>query len=265
MKYMGSKNKIKKYILPIILDGMRGYEYYIEPFCGSLAVIELKKVACDANPFLIGMWMKLKSDRNYLSYCVERGDIICDGGKYFIERDKYLYYRELYRDRRGNDSKILLGEYFDETALMGFIGYMGSFNGKFYDGGYSGKTSTRNYIDEQIRNTLSQVDTLHDIIFQCEDYVNLFKRISTYNKPVIIYCDPPYRGTTDYAYSKNFDHDKFYELCSWMSDLGHRVIISEYEMPSPQFKCIWEMEVTNSLSKTKTYKPVERLFVPNAI
>jgi DNA adenine methylase len=275
---MGSKNKIKNYILPIILEDKEKYEYYIEPFCGSLAVIEqvqgIKKVACDINPFLIAMWKCLKHfeyDKNtkmdFLQYLIEVTGIVTLEEKegylnkeYFITKEKYDYWRNEYKQYK---HKVYNDNFLTHFATIGFVGFMGSFNGRFYDGGYSGKTKTRNYIDEQIRNTLSQLDTLHDITFQCGDYVDLFDRIAAYEKPCIIYCDPPYSNTKQYDLSKNFNYNKFYVFCSWMAELGHKVIISEYDMPFPQFKPIWEMEVTNSMNTTKTYKPVEKLFIPN--
>jgi DNA adenine methylase len=278
MKYMGSKNRIKNYILPIILEDKEKYEYYIEPFCGSLAVIGqvqgIKKIAYDINPFLIAMWKCLQDfeyeneKMNFLDYLVFVRGIVdvshVDKGKnkceYFITKEKYDYWRNEYKQYK---HKAYNDKFLTHFATIGFVGFMGSFNGKFYDGGYGGKTKTRNYIDEQIRNTLSQLDTLHDITFNCSDYVDLFNRIVDYEKPCIIYCDPPYANTEQYDLSKNFNYDNFYTLCRRMAMLGHKVIISEYNMPSPQFKPIWEMEVTNSLSTKKTHKPIEKLFVPN--
>ena len=36
MKYLGSKNKIAKYILPIILKDRTEGQYYVEPFMGGV-------------------------------------------------------------------------------------------------------------------------------------------------------------------------------------------------------------------------------------
>lgn len=52
-----------------------------------------------------------------------------------------------------------------EEAMIGWVGFMGSFNGRFYDGGYSGhNVKGRDYISEQIRNTLSQIDKLKGVV-----------------------------------------------------------------------------------------------------
>lgn len=59
MKYMGSKSRIAKHILPIILDGRKDGQYYAEPFCGGCNVIDKvpgNRIANDSNPYLIAMW-----------------------------------------------------------------------------------------------------------------------------------------------------------------------------------------------------------------
>ena len=45
-----------------------------------------------------------------------------------------------------------------------------------------------------------------------------------------------------------------------MRDFGHIVFVSEYNMPDG-FECVWSKEVTNSLNTTKTYKPIEKLYI----
>ena len=74
----------------------------------------------------------------------------------------------------------------------------------------------------------------------------------------IIYCDPPYKNTT--KYNDDFDHEVFYERCRHASDIGHRVFVSEYAMPT-DFELLWEKEANSSLAKdTGCKKSTERLF-----
>ena len=77
----------------------------------------------------------------------------------------------------------------------------------------------------------------------------------------LIYCDPPYKGTTRYA-TGSFDHDKFWQWCRDMSDSGHIVFVSEYNAPD-DFKCIWSMEgIVSDLTVNGPQKrSVEKLFV----
>lgn len=80
----------------------------------------------------------------------------------------------------------------------------------------------------------------------------------------IVYCDPPYFGTTDYK--DKFDHSIFWDWVRALANDGHKVYVSEYQAPN-DFKCIWSKEIKSSLSangKTGGSKrSVERLFVYN--
>ena len=76
----------------------------------------------------------------------------------------------------------------------------------------------------------------------------------------IIYCDPPYEGTTSYK-TGAFDHEKFWNWCRMMSQYN-TVFVSEYNAPS-DFTCIWEGEIkTNFASKrgAATHNATEKLF-----
>ena len=62
MKYMGSKRRIAKYILPIILKNRMPEQFYVEPFCGGCNMIELvegKRIANDYNEYVVEMWNAL--------------------------------------------------------------------------------------------------------------------------------------------------------------------------------------------------------------
>jgi len=231
---MGSKNRIAKEILPIILKDRKDNQYYIEPFCGGLGTFDKvsgNRIAIDKNKYLIAMWKGLQENRDKP-----------------MEISKELYSKA--RSEYNNGTNIEFDDF-----MIGWIGWMASFNGRFFDGGYSGKTATRDYVDEQIRNTLKQVEFLKGAIFISGNYsdIELFENS-------IIYCDIPYQNTKQYATSKNFNHNKFWGWCRDMTNQGHKVFISEYQAPN-DFICVWSKEVTNSMNTTLTYKTVERLFV----
>lgn len=83
MKYMGSKSRIAKYILPIILKDRKDGQYYVEPFCGGCNTIDKVKglrIGNDKNKFLISMWKYL-----------------CNGRKFPIKisKETYSYYRNI--------------------------------------------------------------------------------------------------------------------------------------------------------------------------
>ena len=62
MKYLGSKARIAKEILPIILRNRKENQYYVEPFAGGMnSICEVKgnRIANDINEYLISMWKEL--------------------------------------------------------------------------------------------------------------------------------------------------------------------------------------------------------------
>ena len=150
--------------------------------------------------------------------------------------------------------------YYEDYAEIGWYGWMGSFNGRFFSGGYSGHDvlqkngKTRDYIKEQINNTLKSIPKLKNVNFTSDDYFNV-----DIPEGSIVYCDIPYKGSKQYETSKDFDYEKFYEWCR-KNKSKYQIFISEYNMPE-DFKCIWQKEVTNSMNTTKTYKPIEKLFI----
>ena len=234
MKYLGSKRRIARDILPIILASRKPEQWYVEPFCGGCNLIDkvpqgAGRIANDANKYLIAMFQGLQQGLNK---------------PLDIPKEIYAEARTSYNTKSNTLSDFLIG----------WVGWMGSFNGRFFDGGYSGKTATRDYIDEQIRNTLEQLPNLLEISFVSGSYEDLVLPQAS-----LIYCDIPYKDTKQYATSKNFDYRKFYLWCVAKKEEGHTIFVSEYAMPE-DFTCIWQKEITNSMNTTKTYKPIEKLF-----
>lgn len=199
---------------------------------------DVRRIANDKNKYLIAMWKSLTNDR-------------CRKPPMRIERDFYCDARDSYNN--GDD------RYTD--GIKGWVGFMASWNGRYFDGGYSGHNvvgsngKTRDYITENINNTLKQVPNLKGVEWQCGNYWEMDIPDNS-----LIYCDPPYKGTKEYVTSRNFDYEKFYDWCRMMYKKGHTVFVSEYNMPS-DFYCVWSKEITNSMHQKNTYKPVEKLFM----
>lgn len=233
MRYMGSKRRIWKHIAPIILQDRKKGQYYVEPFCGgcnSISNVDGNRIASDINPYLISIWKSLlKNEKQF----------------YPIDRNLYNLAYQCYKKIKNNN--------FSESDL-GWIGFMSSYNGKFFNG-YNGESKDgRNYVDEFIRDIFKQLELLKDVEFHCCSYDKL-----VIPNESIIYCDIPYKGTT--KYQNDFDYDKFYQWCFYKKKEGHSIFISEYNMPK-EFKCIWQMKVPNSLdrySEQRTFK-TEKLF-----
>ena len=237
MKYKGGKGRIADEILAIMLNSMLPDQTFIDAFCGGCAVIqrvprEYRRIANDNNRYLIAMLQRLTTD--------DKWKPTTDIPRNFYNDVRTSYYAD---DGRYDD------------ALIGWVGWMASRNGRFFDGGYSGfGKDGRDYIGENIRNITRQLDDLRGVEWFSGDYAAI---------PIppesLIYCDPPYKGTTGYRTGRGFDYPRFYDWCRKMKKEGHQVFVSEYQMP-PDFDCIWEKELTNSLHPTKTMRPTERLW-----
>lgn len=237
MKYMGSKARIAKEILPIILKDRKQNQWYIELMAGGCNMIDKvsgNRIANDNNFYLIELLKKVV----YENWIPEK-----------ISRELY--------------SKIKLDKEKYPAYLVGWIGFNCSYSGKFF-GGYAGETKTkintiRDYQQEAINNILKQVENLKGAIFKNEEYYNL-------NIPPksIVYADPPYKKTT--GYQCKFDYDYFWNYIRLLSKNGHSVFVSEYVAPS-DFICVWQKEVNSSLSANGkaggNKKSIEKLFTIN--
>ena len=228
MKYMGGKARFAKDILPIILKDRNPEQWYIEPFAGGMNMI------CEVNG------NRLANDKNY--HLIEMWKWIIKNGiplkSEEITKELYDYARDIYNDRTENTLS---------DPIVGWIGWMGSANGRFFDGGYSGKSNTkigtvRDYIKEAISNIEKQLPKMIGVKFENKDYTEM--EIPTNS---IIYCDIPYQGTKQYSTSKDFNHSNFWQWCREKSNEGHTVFISEYNAPA-DFECVWQKEAKSSLS-----------------
>lgn len=242
---MGSKNRIAKDILPIILKDRGVNDYFVDVFAGGMNLIDKvkgKRVANDKNKYLIAMWEGLKNNRSR---------------PYEISRELYNCARDVYKGRETTSNHNINMDDF----IVGWIGFMASYNGRFFDGGYSGHCvgkTKRDYISEQIRNTEKQIESLKNVIFTSLDY----KDIQFKHKNCVIYCDPPYRDTKQYDVSKNFNHSHFWNWCRDLANDGHKVFISEYNAPA-DFSCVWQKEINSPMSNVneeKKPKAIEKLF-----
>ena len=234
MKYMGSKARFSKEILPIILKDRKPEQWYVEPFAGGMnAICEVQgnRIANDIHSHLIQMWRELV-------------------GGWMPKK----YTREEHKQIRENKGKYPPHE-------VAWVGFNCSYSGAYFRG-FAGETKTkigtvRDYQTEAIKNVLKQVPKMKGVIFQNKPYYELELPPKS-----IVYCDPPYEGTSKYKVDE-FDHNLFWNWVRNISRQGHTVFVSEYNAPA-DFKCVWEKEAKSSLSangKTGGNKvSVEKLF-----
>lgn len=232
---MGSKARLVNDLAPLINGLIREFNIktYIEPFVGGANMIEHidceTKLGSDNNAYLIQMWKLLK-----------------DGWTPPADISK-----ELYNDIKQNKEKY-------EGATIAIAGFCATYNAKWF-GGYAGIVNTkegtvRNYYDESVRNILKQINKLKDVEFLNSDYTHFSPC-----ENALIYCDPPYEGTTQYGTSKDFHYERFWD---WVREMSNKniVLVSEYNAPD-DFANVYEKQLTTTLDKNSRKKDVERLFI----
>ena len=236
MKYMGSKNRIAKHLLPIMIAECekQGITKWVEPFVGGANMIDkvpdtFERVGYDLNDHVIHALIDIRDNADKLPDAVSE---------------------EEYRSFYGKPAEHL-------TSLVRFGA---SFGARFEEGYARGKSTEgapRNYWAETKRNALKQSPKIQNVQFICDSYENLdFENC-------LIYCDPPYQNTK--WYKKNcvpiMDYDKFFEWCREQAK-KNIVFVSEYNAPD-DFIEVWRGEVkTNFASSRKkaTHNAVEKLF-----
>ena len=188
MKYQGNKNRFVKDLLPFLLKDRKEDQWYVEPFCGSCSVLQNvdgKRIASDKNKYLISMWKGLIHNPDDFPTNIPR---------------------ELYSDVRTSFNKKD-GRY--EDSLIGWVGYMGSFNGRFFDGGYSGHNvigkngKSRDYISENINNTKQQIPFLQNVVWKTGD----FHEIEIPEKSIILSLSSIYKSSISILLKFNSSHN----------------------------------------------------------
>lgn len=230
MRYMGSKDRYAKHIVPILMGGHDDTKWYVEPFVGGGNMI-----------YQIPASKRWGNDT--AMYAIALLDSLSRG---WIPPSNVS--EESYKAIKANPERF-------PPELVGFCAYSCSYAGKFWGGYARGNDSNgnpRNFASEQQRNLLKQAKGLSGIKFTNDTFLNLdIPDGST------VYCDPPYANTT--SYKSTFDHDVFWK---WATDLSERcrVFVSEYSAPDG-WKPVWQKQVTSSLTKnTGEKKAIESLF-----
>ena len=178
MRYLGGKVRIAKpicdYLNKLIKDN--NIQRYHEPFCRACNIITnidcLNKFASDSNKYLIAIFREM----------VSNGWV----PPITVTKEEYQLAK-------------LLTAYPD--YLTGFIGFGCSYSGKWF-GGYAQDNTGRNYALNARNSLLRKTEKLTDVFFVCEDYITITESA----EDTLIYCDPPYQGTTGYKGTGVFDH-----------------------------------------------------------
>ncbi len=229
MQYLGGKSKIRKQVAAFLESVRKTDQVYFEPFVGGGWVLQEmsgKRVASDGNKALIALYKALQ-----------------DGWEppEFVSEDEYKVYQKL---QAPND------------PMTAFCGFGVSFAGKWF-GGYARSEGKTCYAATSKRSLLKQLPLINDVKFESR----LFNEWNP--KGALVYCDPPYAGTTQYGAFDGFDHDLFWQIMREWVGGGNTVVVSEYAAPD-DFVCVKEFVSQMGLSvgdKSTRPKRVERLFM----
>jgi DNA adenine methylase len=227
MKYMGSKRRIAKEILPIILKDRKPGQLYVEPFLGGGNSFE-----CVSNP-------RLGSDVNH--YVVAYLEALSNG--WLPPR---VVSEDLYRCVKANKD-------FFKPEITAYVGIDLSFGSVWFSGYRRDKVGKRDYSIEAYNGAVKQAPKLIGATFKSIPYNELEIPDGS-----IVYCDPPYEGTS--GYKVDFDHRAFWQ---WAAELSKRciVFVSEYNAP-PEWECVWQQEQLTQMDnmRMKHKRVTEKLF-----
>ena len=226
MRYLGGKYKIRKQVASF-LETVRDGRDYLEPFVGGaniLSEMSGTRTASDSNTALITMYKAL-----------QEGWIPPE----YISEDMYQKYRET-RDK--------------DDPLTAFMGIGCSFGGKWF-GGYARGGINRNYAGEARSSLVKLAPLIKDAHFNACLYSNYTP------ENMLIYCDPPYEGTT--GYRDNFDSLSFWNVMREWSK-NNIVVISEFKAPV-DFRCVLSIDSRTSIRNGENISAstVEKLFIYN--
>lgn len=236
MKYMGSKARLAKYIVPIIQNEIdkHGSIYYLEPFVGGANIIDKiqcqNKIGYDINKYLIALLKQTQKDISVFPKTITEEEY------YKVKSNKNNY----------------------PDWYVGLVGFCGTFSAKFFDGYARDKTTGRDIPNEAIRNIIKQASNLTNIKFETKNYLDI-NEISGY----VIYADPPYfdKESVKYKYPgiEKLDENIFWNWCRKIGK-SNIILISNYDAPN-DFKCIFEKE--HRIFSKNTQKPIvtERLYI----
>ena len=235
MQYQGGKYRFIKHITPIIQAEIDKHQarHFISPFCGACniesAIVHTDKTCNDKNAYIIQMWQELQQGREFPSTVTE-------------EQYKYV------RDHKDED-----------PALTGFIGAGCSYAGTWFHS-YARNRRGANYADAAKRGNERMMNAgLKHAVFTAGDYKDVEIPPDT-----VMYCDPPYANTAEYAGAKGFNSAEFWAYMDELLDNTPNLSIFVSEQTAPSgWREVWQKECLQEVNKNPKHtgrRRIERLF-----
>jgi DNA adenine methylase len=232
MRYLGGKTKQAKAICDVL--AAERYPLVWDAFVGGGSITaELGRrlpstttlLATDANRDLTDMWKAVRS--GWLPPLLGRN----------LTDEEYVWFRAA-----------------ASSPLRTFVGFACSFGGKWFGG--LARDSSGGFFYEQGRRLLAKkAKDLSTVIFEHCDFLT-----APLPPPgTLVYCDPPYEGTTGYSGVPPFDSAAFWLRCRDIVAAGSKVFVSEFKAPS-YCEPVWSRPRKSSVTRDDHAVLPETLF-----
>lgn len=217
MKYMGGKTRVAPQICAVMRAHSKGATNYVEPFVGGGSVAALMAPEfgtvhlSDANESLALFWQAVLGGWKPPGH---------------ITKAEWAL---LKADPR-------------PSAMKALAGFAASFGGKWF-AGYASSPG-RNYVAGSVREAVKHASRFRHATVEHLDYLDAGQYVGP---GTVVYCDPPYEGTTGYGAVGSFNSDQFWDTMREWTGRGAKVFVSEYTAPE-DFTSVWRLKVQVSLA-----------------
>lgn len=205
MRYLGGKNWIADQLAGAILPQSKGRRI-LEPFCGGLSMTAALQpaVASDASEPLIRLIQAVRSGWTPPDH---------------VSEDDYNAVKSGHHD-----------------IMWCYVGLCCTWGGKWWGGYTRSHERQRDPTGAAKRRLIKLIEATQDTEFVHQSYEQLHVQYGD-----VVYCDPPYLGTTfGYASSPQFSHENFWEWVRWIASHGALVFVSEFTAPG-DIECCMEL------------------------
>lgn len=210
MQYLGGKARMAAKLARFVKQAAGDRSIYVEPFVGGgfafaqIAPLFETSIAADAQPDVIELWRAVAAGWVPPTSLTE------------------TEYAEL--------------RHAEPSALRAFAGFGCSFGGKWF-GGYARNNQGGDYPERAARGIEKKRPAFEgaSAILNC-DYADLTPLMS---ERVVVYCDPPYAGTTGYGGVGAWDAARWWATAAEWREAGALVLVSEYAAPEGWRSVAW--------------------------
>lgn len=226
MRYQGGKGKLAKTIAPVILNFAAGRRI-VEPFHGGLSMT-------------VALQPAIASDYSLPAHTLVKSTRAGWEPPSFVDEQTYNELKRGVRDQ--------------SDPLTCFAGQCCTFGGGWFKGYARGHPSQREPIRAAAVALKRRVGATLSTTFLHQPYWELDVLPGD-----VVYCDPPYKDTSQDYPVEAFDHNRFWEWARQIAEDGADVFVSEFSAPD-DVAVFWEKEVAKQTRSKDGSTKIERLY-----